>query len=200
MLDIAYILEVAGLLPPKIFDVLVALPNGFGPKLFDCETCVAPPKIDAVLVLLATDAVPPNIFCAGLFAAADAKILPVVAPVLGVDDTGGGDDIPKLPNALSTVLELKILAPLACCGLDVSCVFTPNKLLAGLEVGGVLAAVVIALPPKMLVCADVVGVCAAPPNIELGLVGVALLNEFDENKFLPAENRKQYLNILFFSH
>lgn len=131
-----------------MFDVLVAFPNGFVAKVFDCETGVDPPKIDAVLVLLLLtgEAVPPKIFCVLLAGAADAKILPVFAPELGADDTAV-DDILNPPNALSIVFDAKILAPLACCGLGVSGDFA--KLLVALVVGGVLAVVVIALPPKM---------------------------------------------------
>lgn len=61
-------------------------------------------------------------------------------------------------------------------------------MLAGLVVvSGVLVLVVIWLPPNMLVCAEVVGVCAAPPKIELGLAAAVAPNEFVANRLLPAK-------------
>lgn len=125
------ILDVFVPLPPNMFDVLpaVALPNRFEPKLFDGDACAAPPKMDAVLVLLFGVAAFPKIFCAGFAAAGDAKILPVETDGLIADEVGL-EAKPKPPNdndALSTAFEPKMFSPGDCCTAGESGLFAPNK-------------------------------------------------------------------------
>lgn len=91
------------------------MPKTDEPKAFGGEAGVAPPKIEAVLVLvLALAPTPPNIFAAGFATAADPNIFPD-ADGLAVDEAGV-DDRPKPPNdtdALSIDFEPKIFPPVA---------------------------------------------------------------------------------------
>lgn len=55
------------------------------------------------------------------------------------------------------------------------------------------------LPPKMLVWAELDGVCAVAPKIDAVLAGDVAFpnepNEFDENKLLPAEKKHVLVRI-----
>lgn len=125
------VLDVFITLPPNKFDVLpaVTLPNGFEPKLFDGDACIAPPKMDDVLVLLFGAAAFPKIFCVGFAAAADENILPVGTDGLAADEVGLVAK-PKLPNdcdALSIAFEPKTFDPGDCETADESGDVAPNK-------------------------------------------------------------------------
>lgn len=113
--------------PPKTLVLLFALPKGDDPNAFDGEDGVAPPKIEAVLVLTFVLALaPPKIFEAGFVAAAAPKIFPVETVGL-VADAADVAEIPKPPNdiaALSTAFAPNIFPPAAGWGTDGSGDFT----------------------------------------------------------------------------
>lgn len=102
--------------PPNTFAELLAMPKTDDPNAFDGDDGVAaPPKIEAVLVLLFTLALaPPKIFEAGFAATAPPKIFPVAVGEPAVDAAGVDEPSPKPPNdndALSTDFAPKIFPP-----------------------------------------------------------------------------------------
>lgn len=133
----------AALLPPNKFTEVFALPKTDPPKLFDGDVGAAPPKIDAVLVVLLAE-LPPNILCAGFASpvsleAADPKMLPVEAGGLATVDAGA-DKRPKLENDIDASDDLapKTFCGCCCCCPDVSWVLAPKTLVV-LVVGTELA-------------------------------------------------------------